>query len=80
MSTLFITVCTSVGVIIVLKILLIWIKQVQKLLKTDVPNPGIPLPILGHSHHFFNTQPDEVFDLVLDWINLDIRSRKVIIC
>ena len=70
-------VVTLLVVVGIFKIVWIWAKQVVKILTNNVPCPGIPWPILGHSQLFFNVAPDDVQDLVQNMIQQDKKCRKV---
>ena len=73
-STIFIGVLISVG----FKIIWSWIRQVQKQFINNIPTPGIPWPILGHSHLFLNVSPQDVLNVCVSWVKQDKRQRKVI--
>ena len=75
-----ITVLLGLLAVFILKIVLSWIRQVHKILTSNVPSPGIPLPLLGHSWSFVNVSPQNVVDVIFDWVQRDEKRRKVSIC
>ena len=77
MSPLYVTAFLIFVLVGIGKIVWIWGCQSYKLLVSKIPNPGIPLPILGHSHYFVNVLPHEVLDVVLGLVKKDRLCRKV---
>ena len=77
MSPLYVTAIIIFGIVGTLKIVWIWAWQSYKLLVNKIPNPGIPLPLLGHSQYFVNVLPHEVLDVVLGFVKKDKLCRKV---
>ena len=80
MSNTAITILVGLLAVFLLKIVLSWIRQLHKLLTSNVPYPGIPLPFLGHSWSFVNVSPQNVVDVIFDWVQRDEKRRKVRIC
>ena len=77
MSTLYFFIVTLLVVVGIFKIVWIWTRQVVKILTNDIPYPGIPWPMLGHSQLFINVQPGDVQDVVQNLIKQDTKCRKV---
>ena len=77
MSPLYVTAIIIFGIVGTLKIVWIWAWQSYKLLVSKIPNPGIPLPLLGHSQYFVNVLPHEVLDVVIGFVKKDKLCRKV---
>ena len=77
MSPLYVTAFLIFVIVGIGKIVWIWAWQSYKLLVSKIPNPGIPLPLLGHSHYFVNVLPHEMMDVVMDFVKKDTWGRKV---
>ena len=77
MSPLYVTAFLIFAIVGIAKIVWIWAWQSYKLLVSKIPNPGIPLPLLGHSHYFVNVLPHEMMDVVMDFVKKDTWGRKV---
>ena len=77
MSPLYVTAFLIFVIVGIVKILWIWAWQSYKLLVSKIPNPGIPLPLLGHSHYFVNVLPHDMMDVVIDLVKKDTLCRKV---
>ena len=41
--------------------------------------PALPLPLVGHSHLFFNIKREDVLDTVLTLVKVDTNQRKVMV-
>ena len=72
-STIFIGISISIG----FKIIWSWLRQLYKQFNSNIPNPGIPLPIIGHSYVFYNVSPHDVLNVCLRRVKEDKRQRKV---
>lgn len=79
MNGLYTSILTACLIIIIVKIVFIWVKQVYILFACKIPNPGIPLPILGHAGHFLGVSPEETLEVATNLMKQDIQCRKVCI-
>ena len=39
--------------------------------------PSLPLPLVGHSHLFFNINREDIIDTILTLVKVDTNQRKV---
>lgn len=72
-STIFIGILICVS----FKIIWTWIRQVHKQFINNIPTPGMPWPILGHSYVFLNVSPQDVLNVCVNCVKEDKRQRKV---
>ena len=63
--------------IALVKIIHIWVKQLFTLFISKLPCPGIPLPIVGHSYHFFGLQPEDFIEIATKLVQQDALCKKV---
>ena len=77
MNGLYLSILTACSIVIIVKIVFIWVKQLYLLFTCKIPNPGTPLPILGHAGHFLGVAPEETLEVATNLVKQDIRCKKV---
>ena len=77
MANLPITIFFGIVTVIISKIIWTWIRQLRQTLLSNISSPGLPLPLLGHSHHFFNVPPQNIVDVLSNIVKRDEKRRKV---
>ena len=63
--------------IAIVKVIHIWLKQLFTISISKLPCPGIPLPIVGHSYHFFGLQPEDFIEIATRLVQQDALCKKV---
>jgi hypothetical protein len=75
MATIAATIAVAFVVAALVKALLKYWSHLQ--FTKEVVNPGLPLPLVGHSHLFYNVNREDILDTLLELAKVDTKNRKM---
>ena len=75
MATLAATIAVALFIAAFFKLLVDYIKQVK--FCNRYVNPGLPLPIIGHSHLLYNVNREDIVGTIIELTKCDTIRRKM---